>query len=822
MIIKELNIKNYGKHKNLSLKNLDVPIIGIVGANGNGKTTILKAIAYAFKGKEDDASIQESISLGETQGFIELFFEKNGNNGHIVRKFGKSDSALLEWCGEKITKKSEINSRIDEILGVDKQVLSNTIFIKQGEVLGLIEETPAKRVELFSKLLNLDYFNKRYSYVNDSYKRIKDSVIDVNTLKLSLQKNEDELNVNRKKLNDLLEEFNKKYISIDFIQDLKKKLNDYTQLKSYKDDISCEIDKIDSLESLELKKDELNKAIEHNNSREQEYKKLDDALSSQLNYILQKQDIYQKRETFINSLKNYYKSISILEDKEEFFNIDQVNSTIEDYNILKDNSLVLSYRVDSLFKEYKLLEEANNNLIKLKQEKDQAVVLCNALLDAYKSVSALKSLKDSIKDICPICGRTLDDTLKEHIKQNNIDQNACRLKVEYEKQKALINGIEYNLKVNICRADASSNHIKNLYSQIDIVQKRLYSIDTIYSNTEFDNAKKIKAQYELAINSIKANERSLQESITKYIFNYRIDINESLEYESSLASEISFLSKKINNVHKELSTVQQKTTELKNSLFKLDNHIQLKKSFLKQLDNINRKISDLNLRNLLDKAIDINSVFSLKLSDLNAFLSTVVDHEIDEINQLAIKIDISKCNLLNEEKTIEECLSKNEKIFDILSNINEIAYNLNIKNNSSIPKSYMNYLFNFICENVKENLALMDSDFIIEVNENEDLSFKFKRIDMLNENWMDMKRLSSGQKVRLGIATLIAIQKVICPELGFLVLDEPSTHLDDNSVEALATMLIDLQKILKASKSQIWFVDHNKNLERCCNKIIQL
>ena len=69
--------------------------------------------------------------------------------------------------------------------------------------MGLIEETPAKRIDLFSKLLNLDYFNKRCALANDAYKGLQSSVTDIQNLKDLLSKDENDLK-------NLTDEYNSK------------------------------------------------------------------------------------------------------------------------------------------------------------------------------------------------------------------------------------------------------------------------------------------------------------------------------------------------------------------------------------------------------------------------------------------------------------------------------------------------------------------------------------------------------------------------------------------------------------------------------------
>lgn len=61
----------------------------------------------------------------------------------------------------------------------------------------------------------------------------------------------------------------------------------------------------------------------------------------------------------------------------------------------------------------------------------------------------------------------------------------------------------------------------------------------------------------------------------------------------------------------------------------------------------------------------------------------------------------------------------------------------------------------------------------------------------------------------LGIAFLLAVQQLIIPELGILVLDEPSLHLHPSSAEHLRDLLSNYGQMLTKTESQILVCDHN-------------
>ena len=174
MIIKHLRLKNFGQHANLDLE-INGPVIGIIGRNGSGKSTIVTALRYAFTGDLED-NTTTYIKNGEDCAEVECVFEKNGKEGTIIRTINKKTTTRSIIYGPEmvkpITKAKEFDALIDQILGVDKQSLLSAIFIAQGEIANILSPRISERLSLFTKLLNLNYLNKRASFLDTNLTKL--------------------------------------------------------------------------------------------------------------------------------------------------------------------------------------------------------------------------------------------------------------------------------------------------------------------------------------------------------------------------------------------------------------------------------------------------------------------------------------------------------------------------------------------------------------------------------------------------------------------------------------------------------------------------
>lgn len=717
MYISKLKLKNFGQHKDLEINDLgESTVIGILGKNGSGKSTIVLAIEFAFLGKLSD-SITSWITKNETNGYVELEFIKDNKKGYILRKFGKTNSRKFIWDNQEYTKASDVDYNIERILGIDKQVLSGCVFVKQGELTSMLEATPQKRIELFSKFLNLSFLNKRVEILNATQKELEDSVTDIKSIQELLDNTNNELIINQNLLNTKLEEFNKKYISQDFIKELKNNIVNYLFLLKEKE------------KYIQIYKDFISKKQELDNILQQ-YNILD------INKFIENYHYYKNNKNYLN----------IINDKQK-----ELNETSTRISKLK-----------TIIAESQLDEQNLKNIIKNKRDEinlnKQIKNNLSILLDIkYKLKSKLN--KENTK--CPICGLKILDG--QEVTEDQIDSlNQC-VKAEEEKIKKL--EIDFNIK---------NNELDKLSKDINI-----FISDLNYSNHIKDQCKNIIA-----------------------------------ENTSKIKTDLE-ISKEFINIYNQEGFIEK--------IIQLSYQINANKDISKEIDKIDDKFKEINITSYIEKLEKVNSqIGNFSIENLLGYIESIIEKEIQNIEFYKSKNITLKENIDCYINKIKDLENKNNKIYKAIQEVENLKNEINIKEENSIPRKYLSYLFKYILKNISEYLTYFDANFVIDIEDKNTLEFKFKRIDKINEEWIEMGHLSGGQKIKLSIAFLISIQKIICPDLKFLILDEPSTHLDIESIEALSNLLKQLTVSLKNQIDQIWVIDHNQILETSFNKIIKL
>jgi exonuclease SbcC len=153
--IKALKLNNFCQHKNLDIQ-FNPGVVGILGANGKGKSNLTKAIYRALTGETGNIGKKEDdLTRGETKGTIELWFHSNGHDGYIRRSLasakGKMTYGEQEW-----NTATEIEQHMSELIGVTPDTLKRQIFVQQGAIEQIIFQRASDRKEALQLLFGLD------------------------------------------------------------------------------------------------------------------------------------------------------------------------------------------------------------------------------------------------------------------------------------------------------------------------------------------------------------------------------------------------------------------------------------------------------------------------------------------------------------------------------------------------------------------------------------------------------------------------------------------------------------------------------------------
>ena len=861
MKIKSLELTNFGQHSHLNIELDEETTVGILGKNGSGKSTVLTALEYAFTGVTKD-NIQSYIKQGESSASVKCVFEKDGKVGTIKRTITpKTTSRSLIYGDNKpVTSAVEFDKLVEHIMGVDKQSIASTIFVAQGEIAKVLSPRFSERLAFFTKFLNLNYISKAINAVENVVQKLRDKVVDINKLRELKGLKEEELKTRQNNFVESTKAVVERFLSKEFIEDFKTRFRDFLALRSEHQAKLEETNKI--VNTLASLKSDINAMSEGKDVDKfiEDLKNNKATYNATIQSLISKKTKLESSKDALDYLKKFVKSKNRLAYIDKFIfkdlPIDKIKEQISLSKEIKELDVKSSSYKATIEGLQKELIEASESIAAYEQDlpnKEKAVAdLEQTKINLHTTLSQLTTLEETKKRIqskidkdtamCPACGlklmlgqKIVDEDInkvtesisfitaqlsEETLKLSEATENLTQLKLALEGRKRALT-----------EAKSKKNEAEKLLEQIEsLLSSKRALVDTSITDA-------IDLSNETLPSFIAEAEACAKDINDPHTLKYVGSCIELLgdQWESIQENDII---QKIQVIGSDINTLTVKVSLIDADLQKLADLNAKYSTYSKLLVALNNASMDIQGR-LAEHPFKLVKT-DYKLEEHPRVLDTFKDcldmsilpglfKEATELfNTLdaeAIGIKELKSQIEKEEESICKLEKDNGKLYHKIDELTKIKQLL--QPNGGITLEYVEYLFTIVSCVVSTYLSLMKANFIVlpeDRPEYEKLSFKFQRIDSEdNEDvWFPMSKLSGGQAIKLAIAFQLAVQQIICPNISFLVLDEPSTHLDEDSVNALANLMSSIQAIFQGRSGQVWLVDHNWIFKQAIEKAIEL
>ena len=198
---------SYGGKEELDLEKIGHGIFLVTGDTGAGKTTIFDAISFALFGDMSGAGREGSMMRSQYAGpaeetWVELIFSEGKDRYRILRspqylRMGKRKNKNGEnvWV-QSAAKVSlfmpdgrefpgnirDVNRKIQEIIGIDKEQFSQIAMIAQGEYMKLLQASSRDRKEIFSRIFHTGIYQRIQQELRDRDKKLYGKLEDLRKL----------------------------------------------------------------------------------------------------------------------------------------------------------------------------------------------------------------------------------------------------------------------------------------------------------------------------------------------------------------------------------------------------------------------------------------------------------------------------------------------------------------------------------------------------------------------------------------------------------------------------------------------------------------
>ncbi|MBC7081723.1 MAG: SMC family ATPase [Thermoplasmatales archaeon] len=783
-----LRLHNFRKFRDVEI-NFPTGLIGLVGNNGVGKSTIIEAIGWAIYGSRalrnrDQKQIKTQWAPAGEDCWVNLKFEMGGNVYEVTRIMsGSATDARVKVNGSIMASSSAgVTEFLERKIGMDCESFYTSIFAKQQELNALSNKSSSERKKNMLKMLRIDLLDDAIKKVRED-RRNKQEILEwmeknlrsLDDLRKNLEANKNRLNFLVSKKMEVENELKKLSEEIKFLEEErrkeKEKAEKFKELNNSKKILEERIKSKFEIKEAKLKEIEeiLKKKKEHEEIKKfaEEYERIyiiKESMDSILEKYIEKKkiedELFRKNREIEDFEKEIKKLAKQLEGEEKIFEeIEEIEKIINEINKKREK---LSIERNEKNAEIKEKEKRKKNL-----EKN------------------LKELKEAGEDSnCPTCGRPLK-----------------------EKYKEILANIE--------------NEINEYEGRIRELALQVLKIEEDYKKLEMENKENELKKKKMEETSRKIS--SLREKIKFFDEqkNSRIEERNRLllkikEYEGILFDEEEY--NKISKRLKELLPIKNKSSILENEIKKIP-------QIEKEIEEIEKDIS------LISSQIKNLTVEIEKLSfDEKKYAKIEEDYEIvrnkmkeaeKEFIRLEGEIENVKKEIDRNEKDIKEEEEKREKIKVLRKEIAGLEM-LAGDRETGLLNDFKRYLIS----KIGPTLSLFASQFFSKFTQG-----KYKEIE-IDEDYnigiydggekFDIERFSGGEKDIANLSLRLAISQLISQRsdvsLNLIALDEIFGSQDRERRKSILNALAELRDQF----SQIILITHIDDIKESLENIIKI
>lgn len=698
----------------------------ITGDTGAGKTTIFDAISYALYGEasgnyRENTTLRSKYASADTPTFVELEFEYNNEIYKINRNpeyprpnkrgegFTKqsANAELVMPDGSVITKIKEVNAKVEEIIGINKNQFSQIAMIAQGDFRKLLNCETNERSKIFRKIFKTEpYHNieiKLSSLFNELKRNRKKEKSGIEQYINQLKCNENDtlsLELERAKSGDVLIEDVIKLAG----EIINKDTLEYTKTQKNIESINEEIEKINSniklyenqeatkkayaeasakLEELKTKRNDCEKAYK---SAEAQRERLDD-LTRKINLINSKMPKYDELKSLENSInertQSFEKSNNLLKLKQQEITllekeIDEKSKALEE---VKGADLLvqkLTAQKEEIKKKAEALKELKTEIDRCKTEQKNlknAQSFAKSALDEYGALENEYNqiyiaffneqagiIADELKDgePCPVCGSTSHPNLAR--KSENAPSQA-----DVESAQNLVKKAQEKADKARDTASALKSRFDEIAANVKSAAKKLFGTDDNVFDDYNSNINALKKEYDCTLALLKtANEKlNLYQKLDK-------EIPKIQEKQKSISDEISKLNTQKASDEAFISENTKRVISIKSELdFE---SADLAKDKLKEYTNLSNDI-----KNAIEKSKndfdDIKSKYDTqkgKKASLENALKEFKEIDLASLNEKSLKLNEYKKDIDKTAKSLYSRIESNKLLVDNISKKRDI------------------------------------------------------------------------------------------------------------------------------------------------------